>query len=258
MIGKALLFAAKVVLWLFLALFVLALFGPIIVPLVEILFTILIGWIKFLGRVLPEVSLNPSAIAFAIICSGLLIWAAQWFCGWLYVHFRSRLAPDSPWPVAWPWHWSVGLYCGVWLSFLTSMSVTGVAHQVGWLVRSEQPIIENRRPREKWEIGMVANQLSASCERMKWDSQTVRAACKESLERNAFRQGEPLEERWHTVFIETKFGAVEAVFIAYRDAELRRKYGYRRVTPQGVDDGPIERLAEDIRTVAAKANASVK
>ena len=257
MIGKAILFAAKVALWLFVLFFVLGVFAGILVPVVQILFAVLTGWVGFLRRVLPEVSLNPSAIAFAIICSGLLLWGGQWFCGWLYEQFRSRQTADSPWPLLWPWRWTAGVYCAFWLLFLAAMSITGVVHQVGWLVRSDKPIIENRRPREQWEIKSVARRLDAKCGQTGWDAETVRQACEESL-KDISRRNEPLHERWHMVFIETKGGATEAVFVAYRDAELRRKYGYHRVTPKGVTDGPIERLSEDIRAFVVKAEASAK
>ncbi len=256
MIGKALLFAAKVLLGLFLLLFGLALFGPIIVPLVTFLFIMLVGWINFLSRVLPEVSLNPYAISFAIICSGLLIWGAQWFCGWLYGQYRSRMAADSTWPPAWPWRWTVGSYCGLWLLFLASMSVTGVTHQVGWLVRSDKPILVSSFPRERVHLINAASHISAGCRQAQWESRGVRAACKESLERRAASQDESWAERWNLVVIEARPGAVQAVFFAYRDPDLAHKYGYRRVTPDGIADGPFERMAEDIRAISVKVATS--
>jgi len=256
--GKALLFAAKVVLYLFLLLFVLGLFGGMLVPLVEILFKVSFGWVNFLRRVLPEVTLNASAIVFALVCSALLLWGAQWFCGWLYAHHRIRQPADSSWPANWPWRWTVGAYCGLWLLFLAAMSITGVVHQVGWLVRSDKPIIEDRRPRERWEIGAVARHVEARCGQVGWTNQSVREACEEAISKNSYRRDESPAERWHLVFIEPGEGKTTAVFIAYRDPELRRKYGYRRVTPEGVTEGAIDRLTEDIRTMLAKAGTFVK
>lgn len=258
MIGKSILFAAKAVLYLFLALFVLSMFGWLLVPLFQILVTLLLGWVAFLSRVLPQVSLNLSAVAFAIICSGLLLWGGQWFCGWLYGQVRSRLATDSPWPAAWPWRWTGGIYCGLWLLFLASMAITGVTHQIGWLIRSDKPIIVNRFARERMHLITAASQISAGCKQAQWESRGVRSACKESLEGRAIRQDESWPERWNLVVIEAKSGPVHAVFFAYRDPDLARRYGYRRITPDGVADSPIERLAEDIRTFVAKADVPAK
>ncbi len=256
MIGKAILFAGKIVLGLFLFMLLASLF-PVVV-LLESISALALGWIHFLGRVLPEVIINPAAIGMVVICSAFFLWGTQRFCAWLYGSFRSRDSTGSAWPSTWPWRWSVGIYCGLWLLFLTSMSVTGLAHQIGWLIRSDKPIIENRRSKERWETKRAADRLSVSSEIVGWASQGVREACKESLSHYTTREGESSHERWQTVFIETKAGITEAVFIAYRDPELRHKYGYHRVTPKEVVAGPIERMAEDIRTFTVKPEAPAK
>lgn len=256
MIGKALLFAAKIVLYLFLLLVVASLL-PVGV-LFEMIFTLAFGWFQFLRRVLPEVTLNPASIGMVVICSGLLLWGTQRFCCWLYQSFRVRQPAESVWPSAWPWRWSVGIYCGLWLLFLTSMSVTGITHQIGWLVRSEKPIIENRRPRERWELKRMADQVSESCQQAGWEAQTVRMVCEVAFEKYGPRRVDSTGERFHVVFIETKLGTTDAVFIAHRESELRDKYGYQRVTPNGVTEGPIERMSEDVRSFVVKADASTK
>lgn len=253
MIGKALIVVVKVILWLFLLLFVLAFFGWLIIPLVQVLFTMLVGWGNFLSRVLPEVSLNPSAIAIAIICSGLLVWGVQRFCGWLYGHYRVRQAADSPWPAVWPWRWTVGIYCGLWLLFLASMSVTGVTHQIGWLVRSGNPVFELQR---RYDLQRAADHVRTRCERTGWNSRTVRAACEEAGRIFSPRGGESLEEHWQMIFIENGAGAMAVVFLAHRDPGLRIKHGYQRVTPTGVTAGPIDRLPGDIRTFSVKVEPS--
>lgn len=250
MIGKTLMFAAKIVFGLFLLMLLFDLLPG--AALFKMVFALGFGWIQFIGRVLPEASFNPAAIGMVVICSGLFLWGTQRFCSWLFGSFRSQASTGSAWPSAWPWRWSVGIYCGLWLLFLTSMSVTGMAHQIGWLVRSDKPIVENRRPRERWEIGAVARHLDAKCGQSGWDGHAVRAACDEAIKSNSARRDDALNERWHVVFIERPAGAIQAVFIAYRDAELRSKYGYYRVTPTGVTNGPIYHVAEDIRTFAAK------
>jgi hypothetical protein len=255
-ISKNIMFTAKVVFYLFLVFLVLELLGGP-VPMWHFLTLMVIGWLSFLRRVLPEVSLNPSAIWFAGICSGFLLWSGQRFCAWLYGHFRGRPAAGSLWPATWPWRWTVGLYCGLWLLFLASMSVTGVSHQIGWLVRSGQPVIENRLSREFYEIITKAHELKIECEVSDWKSPSVRKACEKSLGSHN-RRDEAAFERWHVVFIDNKAGLTEAVFISYRDPELRRKHGYRRITPAGTTVGPADRLPDDIRACSAKAEATAK
>ncbi len=257
MIGKTILFAAKIVLYLFLLLVVASIL-PIGV-LFEMIFALAFGWFHFLRRVLPEVTLNPASIGMVVICSGLLLWGTQRFCSWLYLSIRSRQPAESVWPSTWPWRWSVGIYCGLWVLFLASMSVTGITHQIGWLVRSEKPIIENMRGlRERWELKRVADQLSASCQQAGWEAQTVRMVCEVAFEKYGARRVDSSAERFHVVFIVSKPGTTDAVFIAHRESELRDKYGYHRVTPNGVTEGPIERMSEDIRTFAVKAEGSDK
>lgn len=247
---KILVFAAKAILWTIVVLFVLVAFGGLLPALFRFLFAILFGWIGFLGRVLPEITFNLSAIAFAVVCSGLLLWGMQRFCAWFYGDFRSRHAVDSPWPAVWPWRWTACVYCALWLLFLTSMSATGIAHQLVWLARSNEPVIESRRDKAWIQLASAANAIRTGCERSGWESQAVRRICEETLGRYV-GQGESVHDRWQIIRIETRPGMTEVVFITYRDPIVQKRLGYRRVLAREVSEGKIEELARDIDSFAA-------
>ncbi len=253
MISKPIRFAAKLIFGLFLLMLLFDIFSAAV--LFKTIFALGFGWFQFLARVLPEVTFSPAAIGMAVICSGLFLWGTQRFCSWLFGSFRSRDSTGSAWPATWPWRWSVGIYCGLWLLFLTSMSVTGVAHQIGWLIRSDKPIIENRYAKERMMMKNAARQVKEQGELGGWESQALRKACDQYLGYYAAPSGETAKERWQTVLIETKAGKTEAVFLAYRAPDLRAKYGYQRVTPKEVTAGPIDSMAEDIRTFTVKPEA---
>src|SRR5262249_49375232 len=45
----------------------------------------------------------------------------------------------------WRWRWTGWLVGGVVLMFVAGLAAAGVAHQVGWLITSPEPIVENPR-----------------------------------------------------------------------------------------------------------------
>lgn len=254
MISKTLSNTARLLLAVPLALVILLFFGEFVTPIVQATVALLAGWIQFLRRVLPAITLNPAGIAMFAVCSGLIVFTTQRFCAWMYGAFRTRRPVDSPWPAVWPWRWSLGIYCGLWLLFLTAMSVTGVAHQVGWLWRSETPVIAARqRGYGRWHLETPATRLLEYGQKNGWSTGDFRWLTGDGSNFFPGRGAGTVPERWHVVLVEKEPGKVAAAFLTFRDPELSRKHGYFRVTPAGLSEGPIERMAEDIRSFGSPA-----
>ena len=102
---------------------------------VFVLIYLAIGWIFFLVRVLPGVTVDPGGVAIGAICLVLLAILAHSFFGWLYRHFQEKDAPG------WKAKWTASLIAGVMLMFAAGISAAGMAHQVGWLLTSKGPLL---------------------------------------------------------------------------------------------------------------------
>lgn len=112
-------------------------------------FHLVTGWVRFLMRTLPQVSLNPRAVGETLgVVAGLGL-GLHLFLGGVWRRMRS---PESP-PRVWPVRWSVSLLALLVLLFLSTMSTVGIGHQVGWLLNKQQPMLESTwegLPQRQW------------------------------------------------------------------------------------------------------------
>ena len=137
------------------------LMGPIFI--LETPFMLMFGWVLYMNRVLPDVTVDPSGLATGLVCLTLFTVGAHAFLRWLFGEVRG---PGSP---PWRWKWTGALVVSVILMFTAGMAATGVVHQVGWLLTS----------RERWlNDYMVAARRSQSVNNLKqiglaaWSYQT--------------------------------------------------------------------------------------
>jgi|SRR5579883_306708 len=109
---------------------------------VEGAFTILFGWIPFLGRVLPEVQPDGPSVLVGMLA--LLLFTAG--VHWLGRSWRRSAEPAGRWRM----RWSVAVVFGVILLFTAGISMIGMTHQIAWLATSEQPMI-GQGLNSRWE-----------------------------------------------------------------------------------------------------------
>ena len=91
-----------------------------------------IGWIFFIGTVIPEVSVDLGGVATFIVCLALSAFLGHVFCRWLW----KNSGHEEPWKRRWT---ATGMSVIV-LMFAAGMAFTGVVHQTGWLLRSPRPM----------------------------------------------------------------------------------------------------------------------
>ncbi len=111
------------------------------------------GWIWYLGRVVPEVSVDWGAVAFSL--AGLALFAAGLhpFLRWLDAQIRAEDRVGPTWPV----RGTLALVAMVALMFAAGIAATGVAHQSGWLLASHEPWTD--RGRQAMSRAMSTNNL---------------------------------------------------------------------------------------------------
>ncbi|CAN5477529.1 hypothetical protein BH11PLA2_BH11PLA2_17180 [soil metagenome] len=113
---------------------------------------IVYGWVPFLARVIPQVTVDlPSAIvgvtAFTLFLAG--------------VHLTGRRIR----PQTWKLRWTVAAVLGVVILFASGISFVGMIHQVAWLSTSEEPIVQQTVVRRQYPVN--------SLRQMGWAIQTV-------------------------------------------------------------------------------------
>lgn len=189
----------------------------------KILMYLPFGWIGFLRRVGPEITLNWSGVGMGLLCSALIIAGIQW----LGSGFARR--PQLERLGRWRWGWSVALYAAVWLLFLAAMGVTGVAHQLGWLARSKEPlyVLDGYGGDGVWRLQQEASILELAAQEAGWDAAKARRAYWEAqLDRGPVRSRANALEEFETIFVPDSKGSLTAAVIYHRDAVRQARYGF--------------------------------
>jgi hypothetical protein len=94
---------------------------------------LVIGWLLFLHRVLPRITADPTSLAVglgaSVLFAGGLQLAGRWWMG--------RRAKPGVWKV----RWTLTVMALVVLLFGSGIAVVGIAHQVGWIASSREPLM---------------------------------------------------------------------------------------------------------------------
>jgi hypothetical protein len=214
------------------------------------------GWVKFLGRVLPEVSLNWSGIGMVFVCSVVAMLCLHWLCGWCYSHWRAGAGEPKPTGMQrWPWRWTGVLYAGFWILFCIVMGAAGLARQSIWLLESQEPLRVERVSHYS-ELRMAAMEMQNVLMDSEGDSLKTRAAFLASGHTGLSRRLTAWE-RHHTLFFEDATGGLSAVILFPRDSQARSTIGFA-VVGDAFDGGiqPMTNLPAVIaRLEAARTNS---
>ncbi len=106
---------------------------------IEFALYIAFGWIWYLARTIPRVEMTSDGIATAALCLLLIVVGSQFFLNWLYREIRSPANLSAPRNIRWKWRWTGDLLVVIVLMFVAGMAVTGMTHQLGWLLASKDP-----------------------------------------------------------------------------------------------------------------------
>lgn len=176
----------------------------------RIAFRLVVGWMGFLARVIPAMEVNWSGIGMAVACSVLIVAGLHSLAVWIFGHVTRTLKqmPASNWR----WSWSVALYLGLWLVFMAIMGAVGVAHQVGWLVRSKEPLMVQREYRGAARIDLqeFGRDLAEALDSSRWKADSVREAI---MNLTSWVTRHAAVEDYHFVPLGSEQGKVTAVAI---------------------------------------------
>lgn len=103
------------------------------------------GWLIFLRRVVPEITVRWSGVATALVALVLFVVGFHRLTTWFATPRAGEASGDPPLPAppVWPWRWTILATTLVVLMFVSGISVVGMAHQVAWIVTSREAMTEN-------------------------------------------------------------------------------------------------------------------
>jgi hypothetical protein len=100
---------------------------------------LVLGWVFFLGRTLPRLTVNWAGVATAAVCLVAGGVGLHFFARWLY---QAKAGQEETEAVARRWRprWTVAVVAVVVLMFVAGTAAVGLTHQTVWLFTSPEPL----------------------------------------------------------------------------------------------------------------------
>jgi len=103
----------------------------------QVPFRLLLGWISYLVRVLPQVSPDWPTIMMACVLIVVFAAGTHGFLKWLVAAIPSAAQ------LSWSPRHSLAVVALVLLTFVVGISMVGITHQIAWMATSKQPLMQN-------------------------------------------------------------------------------------------------------------------
>jgi prepilin-type processing-associated H-X9-DG protein len=116
---------------------------------VDVAFLLAAGWVPYLLRVVPQVTVRWDLVASTAAYVAALAVGAHLFLRWLQ---RESVNADGASAPAWKWRWTLGGLSLVLLMFVAGTAMVGIVHQTAWLVRSPEPMYRRGSPRRNQAV----------------------------------------------------------------------------------------------------------
>lgn len=123
----------------------------------ELVFYVFCGWILFLWRVLPNVTVNWTDAGVAVVALSLFVFGTHWFLRWLYAALprvadvakpadstgspTTGLSDEPMIARSWSARWTASVVALVLMMFVAGIAMVGITHQLTWLAKSREPIV---------------------------------------------------------------------------------------------------------------------
>jgi prepilin-type processing-associated H-X9-DG protein len=133
---------------------------PHSVPPIELVTNLAVGWFIFMNSVAPKVTVNWGGVALGTIALALFSGGLHAFLFWLYDRVRQT-ANDGVFRIdtGWKPRWTAAVVEIVLLIFVAGIAATGMTHQLGWLLASEDPWLSQGGARRAARRAQSVNNL---------------------------------------------------------------------------------------------------
>jgi hypothetical protein len=105
-------------------------------------FHLVAGWLFFLSRVGPQLTLSGPGVVTAVVSLALFVAGFQWLATWWTAAVPAIGEEPTP-ERTWQWRWTFIATSAVVLSFVAGVAVVGATHQLVWMATSPEPLVKN-------------------------------------------------------------------------------------------------------------------
>lgn len=192
----------------------------------EIIFRVSFGWIFYLWRTLPKVSLDIGTLFFSLACLATASIGLHSFLRWFYSQLKS--SQGQIWKARW-----TGAFVGlVTLTFATSIAAIGVIHQTTWFLKG---------PIGSFNWGFNKN-LKIRVRNIASIREIEKMSFNEKISAQEIRKvlgSDPsllnVYEDLHFLVIDDGEGKVKALVVFKRDLHQRKKSGVISIESKGFE-----------------------
>ena len=179
------------------------------------------GWVLFLERTVSTITWNWDLVGMSMVASIVILLLVQKLVGGLF----DRVAASCNVPWRWSWRWTWTAFTGLLVLFLVGMAVGGITHQVGWMMSTNEPMIESKRG--KWRdyanMKQLELEIRMALEDDSGDIEKARVALREKP--SGFLNGSPITQMYHVLLVKNDEEKVIGRLIFPRDGLQRDKIG---------------------------------
>tara|TARA_R110002073_G_scaffold60209_9_gene151220 strand:+ start:427 stop:1386 length:960 start_codon:yes stop_codon:yes gene_type:complete len=104
----------------------------------DLLNSLLTGWLFFIGRVAPQVQFHSGGVAVFAVSFAISVACAHYLLSWGISQANAKRPAHAL--IQWRLKSSIAIVILCMLLFIVGIATTGIAHQIGWLVTSPEPI----------------------------------------------------------------------------------------------------------------------
>lgn len=241
--------SGRAALWVIVAVFFVLFFLTIGPGLLEPAFVLAFGWAQFLHRTMSAISWNWDLVGMGVVASIVILFLVQKVVGGVFD--KVAVSRNASWRWSWRWTWTG--FVSLLILFLVGMAVGGIAHQVGWMMSTKEPMMQSKRG--KWRDYANMKQLDVeirmALEDESGDVEKARMALRDSP--GGFLGGTRIMEMYHVLLVQDADNKVIGRLIFPRDG-LRREAmgGYSSFDSGGNSMCPWSTMLEIVKTNRAK------
>lgn len=128
--------------------------------------SLIIGWLTFVSRVVPQVQWRPGGIGIFFLSFVVGVLCTHHLAGWLAREINAKRSTDNE--IRWSLRSSLALNLLVIMLFVVGIGMTGITHQVGWLATSPEPMFvaktqtQSDSERSTYRPGSISDRQSQS------------------------------------------------------------------------------------------------
>ncbi|NOS69812.1 MAG: hypothetical protein HOP33_07770 [Verrucomicrobia bacterium] len=218
--------SGRALFWLVVIVSLFFLFIMMTVPgIIEPGFVLLFGWVQFLQRTVSAMSWNWDLIGMGVLASAGILFLGHKLLGGI----ANKVAVAHNLPRRWSWKWTWSGFVGLLILFLVGMAIGGIAHQIGWMMSTNEPMIEakNRKWRDYSNMKQLDLEVRMALDDVGGDAEKVRSDLRSDPSGYTYDSSAsiPTLQAYHVLLVKGQGEKVVGRLIFPRDGRKREQAG---------------------------------